>query len=49
MQTSSFPAMAHADHARHALSVSVDQRAFRVLSGDARAGLFALLASREEG
>ena len=49
MQASSFPSMAHADHARHALSVSVHQRAFRVLPGDACAGLFALLATREEG
>ncbi|CAN7604103.1 hypothetical protein [Polaromonas sp. LjRoot131] len=48
MQTSSFPAMAHADHARHALSVSVHQRVLRVLSGDARASLFALPASCEE-
>jgi hypothetical protein len=45
MQASSFPAMAHA---RHALSVSVHQRAFRALSGDACAGLFALPASSEE-
>jgi hypothetical protein len=45
MQASSFPVIARADHARHALSVSVHQCAFRVLSGDARTGL---LASCEE-